>query len=542
MPTSDTQFLEAVAAHLEPYSGEDTKVGILLSYSVGRILLNAARRGEDWKSLANDTQLRHIADWIKAAVVNDAHWLSNVDALGRPKKLLKGGTIQSLLTEADKSMVSAAKAFSGITLSEGAEVLYATLSGGFYVVRLLTPEALDRESGEMQHCIGEGAYDRQVVGDRHLYLSLRGPNGKAHATMEVVNGVIVQLSGKQNRVPVRHYMECLSPFIRDSGFGCTLSSWVLGYVIARDGTWHDINSLPDDLVTRGEVFLGHSYEGSLPMGMKVQGNLVLGPTKIRTLPSGLVVEGDLVFPKEGIDALSEDLHVFGSVFVGKVESKIWPSGVRVDGNIHICGAVDIVFPDGFTTTGGLHLEASGVSALPVGLYVGRSLKIDYTSISVLPDGLHVGNDFDMSYTPVKRLPSGLSVYGNLIALRSGLEEFPADVWIGKSIDVRSTPLKALPDDLHVNGDLLISNTQISTLPVGLWVKEKLDVSGLPISELPDGLFARVISLAGTSITSLPESIPDDTVIYDEEGETTAAAFRAKNEAGWVRPVFHHVKW
>jgi hypothetical protein len=542
MASRDTHLIQAVAEHLEPYHGEDTRLGILLSYSVGRILLNVGRKGDDWKSLASDTELRHISDWIKAAIVNDADWLSIVDALGRPKKLLKGGTIQSLTAEADKAMIAASKALAGGKIEEGAEELYQTLGDGFYIVRLLTPDALDRESAGMQHCIGDGAYDDKVSSKRNIYLSLRGPNGKPHATMEVTDGVVVQLSGKQNRTPIRQYMDRLIPFIRGSGFGCSLSSLDLGYVIARDGTWHDINAIPDNTVTNGHVQFGHTYDGPLPNGLHVKGSLILGPSKIRALPSGLVVESNLQTPKDGLDFIPDDLHVFGALFLERVESKLWPPGAKVDGIIFVGRNVDIVFPDGFTTAGGLNVNSSGVTSLPFGLSVGHSLKIDYSSIASLPDGLHVGKDLDISYTPVDYLPPGLSVKGDLIAFKSGLQEFHPEVSIGKSIDVRRSPLKSLPENLHVDGDLLLSGTNISVLPCGLRVNGKLDIVGLPLSELPDCLFAKVISLAGTSITSLPDGIPDDTVIYDEDGETTAAGFRAKNEAGWVRPVFQYVKW
>ena len=38
-----------------------------------------------------------------------------------------------------------------------------TFADGSRIVRLLTPEALDRESAMMGHCVGQGAYDKSML-------------------------------------------------------------------------------------------------------------------------------------------------------------------------------------------------------------------------------------------------------------------------------------------------------------------------------------------------------------------------------------------
>ena len=130
-------------------------------------------------------KLSHIADWIEAAIVNDEAWLKNVDAQGWPKKLMKFSTLDQIVKEADKAMLKAAQTGRGLDLTGSSESLVAELAEGFYLVELHTPEALDRESAFMQHCIGQGAYDRHLKDGKHRYLSLRDPAGKAHVTIEL---------------------------------------------------------------------------------------------------------------------------------------------------------------------------------------------------------------------------------------------------------------------------------------------------------------------------------------------------------------------
>lgn len=178
----DQTTITLVAEKLAPFHGADERLGTLLALCVGRLMLKAARGGQDWSGISRDDDIRHVADWLKAAVVNDAGWLRNVDEHGRPRKLLKFGTMESLLKEADKAMRIEAQKLRG-KLGDGDEVLYAELSDGLHLVRLLTPAALDRESGEMQHCIGNGGYDDLVEDGDHLFLSLRDRHGKAHATL-----------------------------------------------------------------------------------------------------------------------------------------------------------------------------------------------------------------------------------------------------------------------------------------------------------------------------------------------------------------------
>ncbi len=173
-----SSFVSEIEERLRPYHGGDERLGLLLSYCVGRLMLRTAKAGGDWREIARDEELRHIADWLKAAIVNENAWLKNVDEWGRPKKLLKFSSIEDIIKEADKAMLKATQRLGSVKLVEGDEELYAHLEDGSYLVRLKTPAALDRESAQMQHCIGNGSYDDELDKPDNLYLSLRDKHGK----------------------------------------------------------------------------------------------------------------------------------------------------------------------------------------------------------------------------------------------------------------------------------------------------------------------------------------------------------------------------
>ncbi|HEX3983648.1 MAG TPA: hypothetical protein VHX12_08135, partial [Acidisoma sp.] len=105
-------------------------------------------------------QVRHIADWIRSAMVNQESWLLNIDAQGKPVSLVKLGTMEAALNKANKAMTRGVSA--PAAPAEGDTATVMTLSNGFQIVELLTPAALDHETALMGHCIGRGAYDAKL--------------------------------------------------------------------------------------------------------------------------------------------------------------------------------------------------------------------------------------------------------------------------------------------------------------------------------------------------------------------------------------------
>lgn len=134
----------------------------MLIISVGRIV---SRHG-GWQAIwglegVNPGTISHIVDWLTADYLAGAAWIDRVDEKGRPLKLMKCGSIERLLYEADKAMRKRLQS-AVAALSEGDEITVATLRDGYTVVRLMTPLALDVESRRMRHCVG---HDYEVEGD-----------------------------------------------------------------------------------------------------------------------------------------------------------------------------------------------------------------------------------------------------------------------------------------------------------------------------------------------------------------------------------------
>lgn len=311
---SSDPHIASIAARLAPFHVGDERLGVLLALSVGRLMLRSAKKGEDGKNGFPDEKIRHVADWLRAALVNGAAWLSNVDDMGRPKKLLKHPTFEALLAEVDRAMLVEAQRLSNVRLVEGDEALYAELSDGMVLVRLLTPAALDRETSVMQHCIGNGGYDDFLGRDDHLFLSLRDRHGKAHATLEIEKSKITQLQGKQNEPPIRKYVNTLVPFIRERGYKVSVQTARLGYVIDKDDNWHDLQNLPEGLTVGGYLDLRDTVITVLPDGLTVGGYLNLEGTAITVLPDGLTVGGSLYLRGTGItvlpDSIADDVQIY----------------------------------------------------------------------------------------------------------------------------------------------------------------------------------------------------------------------------------------
>ncbi len=165
--------------------------------------------------------LRHIKDWIGGALKENDPWVNDLDDKGRPKALMQIGSLADAYSKADKAMRAKASQLREEFANTGAAFKDDEAAGliktvknvsiqrevndkmqtedGWRIVQLLSAKALDVESAQLGHCIGNGNYDDKVANtDRYQYYSLRGPNNKAHGTLEFINGVLTQCKGKEN--------------------------------------------------------------------------------------------------------------------------------------------------------------------------------------------------------------------------------------------------------------------------------------------------------------------------------------------------------
>jgi hypothetical protein len=326
---------------------------------------------------ALEARVRHVADWIEAARVNNEPWLQQCDDQGRPLKLLKIGSLAQAEAETDKAMRRFAFQAAAAPYVEGeGEESVMTFADGSRIVRLLTPAAIDRESAMMGHCVGQGAYDAAVKDRSRIIYSLRDREGKAHVTFEVKaeGNELLQCRGKQNAPPVEKYMPQVQAFIESRGFVLKESACMTGLVQDAGGRCHSVLALPQ--------------------GLNVGGYLDLSGTKITALPEGLSVGGDLFLRGTKITAL--------------------PEGLSVGGGLYLRGTKITALPEGLSVGGGLDLSGTNITALPEGLNVGGCLDLSGTNITALPEGLNVGGYLDLFGTNITALPQGLNVGGGLV--------------------------------------------------------------------------------------------------------------------------------
>lgn len=271
----------------------DDDIYRLLSLSFGRVVVN--RKIEDFTRLANEVEAGRR--WFARAIELKLDWLDRLDELGRPKKLMKFSDIPSIVKEIRKSHVKEAQRFATVTLSHSDEELFAELEGGFHLVKLKTKQALLREGGALQNCLGDGDYDEHLASDRFSYLVLRDSRSRSHAVAEVrtSDNLVWDIRGKQNALPKIKYLAPLSGFITERGWPI-INRWDAGFVIDDVGHVHLVASRPNKLNLRGDLKINGCKDVVLPKDLSVTGFLSIWGSDIAE-PSGFIRAGDVVIEK-----------------------------------------------------------------------------------------------------------------------------------------------------------------------------------------------------------------------------------------------------
>jgi predicted RNA-binding protein len=491
-----------VRRHITRLSKRDPELAELLWCSIGRIALTSVYPDRHALTVASffnpfmrhAQSVDHVRDWLKSSILNDVPWLENVDAQGCPKKLMKCHSLDALVREADKDMLKQAKRLVSVKLVEGDEAVEFECAGGWKIVRLLTPAALDRESGVMQHCIGNGAYDDRVVDDQFRYLSLRDPAGKPHGTMELCGDSLLQFQGKQNVKPLEKYVRTALPFLRKRRIDCNRA--YCGLVTDTAGEIYFEKQLPEELIVKARQLTLRSTLNNpivLPKRMHMVGCLILIGT-FENMPERLVVEGDLEIQALETDGgpahtsfsrLPDDIWVTGKMTARELPLKALPSKMLVEGHLDLLG--------------------SKITTLPPELRCG-GIDLSYTAVT----------EFDTAHFTASGKDGGLRWSRWLEARRSKLERIIGDPNFQK-IDVSGSQLAALPDGLRVKGDLDITNTPVTRIPDDIIVGGSMRVDGCQITCLPTYLDVKSFQ-ADRSVVSFPEKFRCPRSIYIRWGK------------------------
>ncbi len=556
----------------------DDRVLVLLTYAVGRSLERMLGDADRLTlSREQSEMVRHVTDWLIASILEPAPWLERMDAHGRPVKLMKLGSLEAASREADKAMRRQAQKAHGIRLTDGAEEITAELADGYYVVRLLTPEALDAESAVMQHCIGSGAYDASLKREGMAFYSLRDPFGKSHVTIEVKNGWIVQCQGKQNREPEQKYLGLLIPFICGGEWKSRIPITHPEIVQTTDHSLYEIGSLPDGIECAGGLDFSNRPLTSLPIGLRVRGNLDIRGTKITALPDDLFVSGMVYAQDTGLSGIGHRVSIGQNLAIENTPIATLPDDIVIGGQLLAARSglcrypatadvkmdVDLRFtpvkelPDGLRIAGSLFLDdCKELKALPEKISVGYTLSIRNTNIDRIPPGCKIGKRLfasgsliedigpqklweaiDLSETPIKRLPDGLVVIGRrsqggLNLSGSAIENLGKGLRVRARLVLSNTPITTLAD-IQIRGELTASRSKLATIAPSLRVVGSMDISHTHVTELPENLTVTG-ALIARGLTSLSISSGVSVGKRLDVSDTTVASWSVEGSFGGVK--------
>lgn len=489
---------QEIASFVRRLSRGDDALATLLDHAIGRVLRRAVRatsgpvaysQSSFHATLFEEPRCAHIRDWLAAAVLNGDTWLENVDSLGRPKKIMKCGSIDALHAEADKRMLREAMKARKVLKDEGEEAVEFSLADGWTVVRMLTPQALDRESSIMQHCIGNGGYDKMLGKDDIKLLSLRDPNGKPHITLEVVGKDIVQLQGKQNSFPKRDYLDAIAPF---------LASAKLSVKMPWASIFSDIN---------GTIY----SEENFPETLEVFGDFIVDSTHMyRDLPKSIKAGGSITLKGVHFESFPERLEAGRNISINDVFKKDFPKEVLAGGSMNFRNSGFTALADGMVVHESLVLaEMKQLKSLPKGLMVRGYLDISESAVTSIPPCARFGSA-NISSTGIETfdtagfLPESETdgVHRELIATRSALKSIEGNPWF-EVLDLYSSRLSILPENLRVDTKLEISRTSIRSIPPGGVPRDIFMADACTIDSVPDRMDCASVSFWNSKV-KLPE--------------------------------------
>lgn len=432
------------------------KVKNFIKNSVIRIL--SKQDNFTYESLIYNNDVLHIIDWFEVSIIDDDKWIKNVDKNDVPKKLLKFSSIEQLYFEADKWLKSKRQKTNDINVNEEDEVVLDKLSNDLFIVGLMTPKSLDRESELMQHCIGYGGYDENLYDSDLLYLSLRDKYNNPHATLEIEQYEVLQLQGKQNKIPNDKYMKILVPWLSKNGYNSKYNYSLIYNIL--DNTFYEMNKLPNHLETRQNITISYcdfdkNYEPK-----------------------------DFYRIKRSKNKINQ----------GKVQM---PEELIVHGNLEISQMQNVILPKKLIVHGTLKLSELNITKLPDELYVGKNLKISSCeNLIELPNNLVVNEKLELHYNPNLELKNNLKVKDVLnIDHCHKINKIPENC-IVKKLRVKSP--KFIFENLALDSDLIIETYDETKLGKNLIIDGNLRINSSKIRKLPDNLFVNgdVIAVAG----------------------------------------------
>jgi hypothetical protein len=446
-------------------------LGDSVSISLGRVLvgigLRAGHAAIAVQSVSSEN-VRHICDWLTVAIQRGEHWLSRVDNQGRPLKLMKFGTVQQILDEADKAMGKRRGDTVNTDALKGTKVVHDA-GDGWAIVRLTTPDALDYEGRIMGHCVGHGAYDYGLSTNFTGIYSLRDSAGNSHVTIEIDHSVdqVEQIKGKQNKPPRADYMRRLLGWRGLMDKVIPRSELPPGFGLMRNKGIVELSSMK-----AGDVFYG-----DIPIVLHAdQDDYVLD------IPVGVTVRGDVtVMGYKAVSRLA--MGESGSPIPLRYPSVRVSDGVVIDGTL----SLDHVTLDGFSAKASvLRVRNAEIRKLgTIDCIVTQFANVEFRGNSL--DGVSFAGSMEaqacrgISFMPSTNVQATISIAGcqSSDASVSFLPGFSP-----KKLHIFNSHV-SFPDEFHVRSHLKMERASIYSMPASLTVNGDFTVKACLINQWPE---------------------------------------------------------
>lgn len=473
----------------------DLKVRELLMLSLGRVAYKYARRGEPYLHYLTGPEAEHVRDWISVAVERNEPWLSRVDHKDRPLKLMKFSNLNQMVKEADKAMNILNQKIGKVTLNEADEDLILELENGYYLVRLRTQQALDREGQIMQHCIGQGNYDNYLESDEVCFYSLRDRAGKPHATIQVKKGVDTlatanQLQGKQNKRPELKYLKLLIPAY--DHLNINIAGLYEGLKMMRDidGNWYGFDELPDGFTQNGDLSTPLGCK-KLPPNTTIKGRLTIWSDC--QLSENLTVEESLIL--SSMTRIPKKLKVGCHLFVANDRDDAYDCGL-VKGDVEIDGMLSLKYAKNFSALAAMTIKGG--------------MKLHHCEINhKLPDTCLQGNVIDVRGGSFYGVHTENKSYQKLTLVCDLKTKIPEDLFISDALEIGAFSSDLLPRKLTAPGKITINPLaeDKSYIDISQWsMTGDLKIFSSRIKKFPENMVLDSFVCANTEVLSIPEVI------------------------------------
>lgn len=280
---------------LGPKFNKDARKKLHELLDAGEKLLRFVPHGEGASRFSDE--VRSVIDWLDAVPEWDRH-LKRIDRMSyKDAAMLSAAWHEKLLklsADADDPDV----------VEEAEEAM--RFDDGCRFVELKGPVALLREGNLMGHCVGGRGYVEAVRMGATRIFSLRDPENRPHATIEVRRNVAIQIKGKGNQRPIDRWAAHVRPFVKDRKWAVHRDGNAIGLVTLDGRTYDHPDEIIDHMAKRPTRH-GNSLQGIIPEGAK----RILADRRNETSPAHRETLLEIVAMSATVDTPRTDVVVQG---------------------------------------------------------------------------------------------------------------------------------------------------------------------------------------------------------------------------------------